>query len=535
MVHHGVNRRVGAAVVRHGVNRRGIGAAMVHEVSRRAGAAMVHHGVNRRVGHWGGASRRLISGGSIPTTTSAQVEKGGLLLRGMMVTTTVALATPLMTMGGVVRVFYMTPKSTRILTILAGGGITTVMALWVLPFHLNNSEWILPFALSNAITAGGFYTCLELAFSFPAVLKLPWLGAGLGCVTATTAPLIWPYIFPLCFAEDFLDAAFPPNEGQNNVNHRLRWLRTVYYELLIPVAMPISILAGTALQAVLVPLSTGGVTQPQGWFVCGALGAVFVSYHLLCRGNTDDYWFERRMDKNGVARSVNLKTQLILDDGGTKGDEAVVKREVFDWLLAVQQHFDFFHDFFRQKGLSEAYQTPGGEALILRGEVMHRLKNDGGVKTTEPTTADVLTLSVAKSRSVLYPLIDALVRYKHIQLGSGAEKDKLHLLGANLRNTYQIDNVEGFIVDCEDVLIGGKSSDAAARRIAAHSHPATALLSKNLLLLQEELQAELGYLVGQESSKQAVRDRRWSIVLSRTVYAVAAVGTVLLSVTLFQQ
>jgi len=358
---------------------------------------------------------------------------------------------------------------------------------------------------------------------------LPWLGAGLGAITATTAPLIWPYIFPLCFAEDFFDAAFPPNEGQYSFKQRFGWLQRAYYELLIPVGMPISILAGTALQAVLVPLSTGGLTQPQGWFVCGALGATFVSYHLLCRGNTDDYWFVRRMDKNGLARSVNLKTKIILHDGGTKGDEAIIKREVFDWLLALRQSFDLFHDFFRRK-------NDGGGALILGGEVMHRLKNDsGGFKTTEPTTADALTLSLANSRSVLYPLIDALVRYKHLQSGGGADKDKLHLLEANLRKTYQIDNVEGLIIDCEDVLIGGKSSDAAARRIASHSHPATALLIKNLHILQQELHSELGYIVGRERSKQAVRDRRWSIVLSQTIYAVAAVGTVLLSITLYQK
>ena len=49
-----------------------------------------------------------------------------------------------------------------------------------------------------------------------------------------------------------------------------------------------------------------------------ALSTATATYHLLCRRNTDNYWWEQHEDREGRRRSVNLKTLAVERDGGAR-------------------------------------------------------------------------------------------------------------------------------------------------------------------------------------------------------------------------
>jgi len=97
-------------------------------------------------------------------------------MRSLLVTSSVGLATPLFTVGGIVRLWYHLPAgaSKYFIALVLGGGVTTLVFIHVIPFHLDHAEVILPFALANALTAGGLYALLEKAVGFPNVLKVRW-------------------------------------------------------------------------------------------------------------------------------------------------------------------------------------------------------------------------------------------------------------------------------------------------------------------------------------------------------------------------
>lgn len=144
---------------------------------------------------------------------------GAFARRVLLVGGSVGLCTPVFAIGGVVQIWRsVLPKTTqgRVLKtglgILAGGGISTLVATYALPFLQNNAELVLPFALCNAVAASSWYALSELVFGLPAVLaspsigfaslRIPLFGGSLGLLTALTAPALWPAAFSLVWSED---------------------------------------------------------------------------------------------------------------------------------------------------------------------------------------------------------------------------------------------------------------------------------------------------------------------------------------------
>ena len=506
--------------------------------------------------------RRLLSSSSQQPIVVLPQKSAGLILRSLLVSSSVGLATPLFTVGGVVRLWYHIPLPNGlkyIIAIVCGGGIATLTYAYIIPFHLNHAEVIMPFAVANAVTAGALYAAVEAAVGYPAVVHLPWLGAGLGAATATIAPLLWPALLPLCLSRDFFDMIFPAHfpviadmaaagSAADSASLRIDWLRRTYYELLLPVGLPVSVLAGTALSAGLVPLSNAMMTHPAGWMLPAGLFAAGAVYHTLCRANTDDYWFELRVDKHGVARSVNLKTRRVEMDGGRMALEAGMKRKVFE---AVQGATGLLTLFFSAPPPPE---VPMGVVALL-GDVgagdtaaTHTPPAVSGkqcVKDPPPCPTAALTLLVANQRAVLFPLLDSLVQHKHLQL----QLQQLQLSGdsafhppwaarigaveADLQKSHQIKDAVGVILDCEAVLVGASGADAAASRLQsiARGSPSLRLLVINLPLLQAALQTELGYTVGSETSLKAVEGRRRQVIFRN--FSVAAVAVASLGAALY--
>ena len=116
-------------------------------------------------------------------------------------------------------------------------------------------------------------------------------------------------------------------------------------------------------------------------------------------------------------------------------------------------------------------------------------------------------------------------------------KEELNTHEARIRAAYRINDAAGFVLDCEGVLCASPSfastpslvsvAEAAKDRLEAHSHPATKLLMSNLPLLRSELMSQLSYVVGGQSSREAVEDRHRRVFVNRVLY-VAAAAVVLL-------
>ena len=428
------------------------------------------------------------------------------------------------------------PQSAKYLIgIACGGGIITILVSYVIPFHLHHAEILMPFAIANALSSGTLYAAAELALGYPAVVRLPWLGAGLGVATATVAPLLWPTLLPLCLTRDFFEMIFPaaPSRSQSTDGQRIDWLRQAYYELLLPVGIPVSLLAGAALQAVLVPLSTGMMSHPQGWTVVAAINACALGYYTICRSDTDLYWYERRTDKDGVVRSVNVKTLDVKLDGGALSRDAANKRHVFEVLYWVRSWVAWL----TTSDLSSSPPLQGSNAVMLKIDLLRTSTATLPASATTPRAPSSspsassaspasLTLQVAQHRAELFPLLDALIRHKHLQQTGGASAGSLQGSAEHLRRQYGISDVGGFVVDCEAAVMGGPAAQSALQRLAEHSHSAVLLLRGNLPLLESEFRVELGYVVGGESSQKAVRDREWGILLRRVCLGAATLGVV---------
>ena len=422
------------------------------------------------------------------------------------------------------RVWYYLPIPQAfklVLGVVFGGGVTYFVVEHVVPFHLNHAEIILPFALANTVSVGVTYAALEAALGFSALLRVPFLGAGLGVSTSLLSPILWPTVLPLCFSSDFYEMLFPDSGD-------VEMLRRVYYEIFVPVIFPVSILAGSALEMVLLPLSQGVVSSPQGWVVAAALGAAGAAYHYTCRDNSDEYWWESRTGVDGSEMSVNLKTREVLLDGGTHAREAGVKRTAFEVLNYFRAGLSWLH--------RAAVVNPdeSNSSLILAGDVGGSWANQAqsSHSTAGNNTTTSLTLKVANQRAQMLPLLDGLVRFKHLQLqpssssssSSPRRDEQLAALGAHLKLEYGLGDVNGFILDCEEMMIAGDKAGCKERLdafTAAHADNSALLLLNNLALFRSELETKTGYVVGDQASMSAIEERRRSIFYTRVAWGVA--------------
>ncbi len=134
------------------------------------------------------------------------------------------------------------------LALIFGGGIVHICLNYVGPFLLEHSEIVLPFSLSNSVCSAFWYCLAESALGVEGLLamspalsvgaftmQLPLVGAAIGVLTAVTAPFLWPHAFKLCWSDDLSALVF--REGPE-------WITSAYLEILLPVGLPVAILAG---------------------------------------------------------------------------------------------------------------------------------------------------------------------------------------------------------------------------------------------------------------------------------------------------
>ena len=411
------------------------------------------------------------------------------------------------------------------LALALGGGVGALCVQVALPFLAEHSEIVLPFAASNAAASSFWFAVAEGLFGIRALLgahnpaltflgataRLPVVGAGVGLLTAVTSPALWPSAFRLFWSEDLRQLVFNGEEHD--------WIAAVYRELLIPVAMPVSVLAGSTLEVLLRPL----IQLSERSRVVGptALVAVYggaIAYFVACRSDPDDFWWELRRSKLGELISVNAKTGSVAHDGGRRAEVAAGKRSVFENIHLVQAAVAYLR------------QLLGGGRVSSGGI---------GVQTGPVTvfeTAD-MSLRTIRERAALFVLVDALVRRKHLELELDRArsqrrpvidiKRELREVDTLVQRQFSVSSPAQLLADCEIALslrrgvaegraIPADEWDASQRRILSQqsglftsrssvspqARHAVDLLLANLGILEGELERELGYTVAARADHQ---------------------------------
>ena len=436
-----------------------------------------------------------------------------------------------------------------VLAVALGGGVGALCVQVALPFMAEHSEIILPFAASNAAASATWFAVVEGLFGLRALMgahnpaltfmgatvRLPVVGAGIGLLTAVTSPALWPGAFRLFWSEDLRQLVFNGEEHD--------WIAAVYRELLIPVALPVSILAGSTSEVLLRPL----IQLSERSRVVGptALIAVYgsaVAYFVACRSDPDDYWWELRRSKLGELISVNAKTGKVAHDGGRRAETAAGKRSVFENIHLAQAAVSYLRQLLGGRGSADGFRAETAPVTVFE-------------------TAD-MSLRTIKERAVLFALVDAMVRRKHLELEIDRAREQrrpVFELERELRETdsliqrqFSVSSPAQLITDCELALALRRSAsegravpadewDAVQRRVlsqqsglfttrssvSTQARRAVDLLLANLGMLEGELQRELGYTVGARAEDPPARSAapaKRSTFVSPLTLAAAGVG-----------
>lgn len=202
---------------------------------------------------------------------------------------------------------------------------------------------------------------------------------------------------------------------------------SLYKNTFLPVALPVSLLAGLSIELILKPvLSSSGRAKSLGSHV--ALVAVYGSaaaYYTLCRSNSDDYWWERRMRASGEIVSSNAKTGATLVDGGERAEASSDKRAVFEALHLVRGALGWF-------GIVPSVSPSASKTTDL------------------PTARNVYTapldLDTMHERRALFELVDLLVRLKALGAQGGGEGEGVV---RRIEAEYGVRDAVAMLRDCE--------------------------------------------------------------------------------------
>lgn len=264
-------------------------------------------------------------------------------LRVALVGSSVGLATPLYVLGGLVVGWYrLLPQSIggqwlrTGISALVGGGITTITYHYAAPFLQRHADLVQPFALASGTTAAVWYSVLEARFGIeflaghvslatvaektpafiggllkqlgPATtLRLPVGGVAIGLLTGCTAPFLWPSCVRLCWPIELQEAVLGARDASHLVDIYLSWL-------LLPVGLPVSVVAGVGMQSLLGPVLLPSGPAPLPWtstalpLLCAILGAGIL-YFSVCRPTLEDLFWERRIDvvtRQGLTQCIAL-------------------------------------------------------------------------------------------------------------------------------------------------------------------------------------------------------------------------------------
>ena len=276
-------------------------------------------------------SVRLFRALSISAATNTS--RPPFLIRVGIVGASVGLATPLFAAVGCAQIWWrLLPKTSMgrvskfvVGVILGGGGITLMNAV-VLPFVRDQSDFILPFALSNATAASFWYGLGEYTFGIDVMTgiaslesftesklimdimsklgpRIPIAGACIGGLTAITAPLLWPLAFHLCWSKDLKELILKDNAS---------WPSDLYMCFVLPLGLPIGVVAGSTLHLFLRPFIVG--MESVAWtrssltllvILSGCAGVYFGMNKSL---EKELYWELRINPKTGARYSRNETT-----------------------------------------------------------------------------------------------------------------------------------------------------------------------------------------------------------------------------------
>ena len=500
------------------------------------------------------------------TSTISTLSTGhGFLSRTLLVGGSVGLATPLFALGGVAQIWWnYLPRTVagamakHSIFLLIGGGISTLLVNVVVPFLSTHSELVLPFSLANGIAAAGWYALAEGSLGLPTLLgaanprltflgvqyALPVVGASLGLLTAVTAPFLWSPLFGLCWSPDLHQIIFDVNSSSSSSN----WISSLYRELFLPVALPVGVLAGSTMHLLLAPFlrlssssSSGDGHSKAQWQSRPAILALLIvygsatAYFLLCRSNQEDVWWEERFDVLGRRRSVNAKTNQVLQDGGKKADEAADYRSLFASVHSTHKLLTWL-----QSLLFRRSRDYSGAAVPKEEDGTNQKGNDSDL------SGRPLSLAALKERRLLFSLIDGLVALKALEIkakqgadsSSAAEskeervmrEKKIKEVARRLEDKFSLNNAFALLRDCEAAVLQQRrqrSSDSSPtasepwRRkleaqqegvlrsrstVSSSSQRALDLLVANLPLFERALEMELEYKIEAPSPAAAYVD-----------------------------
>jgi len=355
----------------------------------------------------------------------------------VLVGTTVGLGTPIFATAGVVaawfRFFRFSNPTVRVIsTVVFGGGVGNIIYGWVGPFLYNHAEIVLPFAVGNAISATFWYSVLETRFGLqgmagsiqntplagkylPELLArwaVPLGGPAVGLLTAATAGYLYPIFAQLLWPADL--KAILGDTSILGAPDSFAWMIDLHHELLIPVALPVGLLSGYGLHALLEPFILGtvaGGVYPWTATCLPLLTAACIgsAYYFTACGDysvANLFWEHRSNVITGDPYSLNVRTGEALPGSlaAAQGKHAAVGVRAF---MIARQPLRFLLPWVFDTDNNEDTLAPGGAGG--KGD-------QGAAKLRLPCEDHLVPLGQMDVHERFSTVGDLLLRLKYLQL-----------------------------------------------------------------------------------------------------------------------
>lgn len=374
-------------------------------------------------------------------------------------------------------------------TILLGGGIVRLVLEYLVPFVAQHGDLIAPFALANGLAASVCYAGLEAHFGLSGMvaqanvaawgsrlmggspllgnmpLMVPIGGVAVGLLTGALAPFLWPLTIRVCWPEELRMAALRDGTTFQLID--------LYFSWCLPVAVPVSLLAGYALHIALASTLTGSATslpwQQSALPLFVGLSLAGLSYFLLCvPALSECFWSERLDAQTGEAYSFNLRT-----GARTSSIEAALHASETRALLSVLHEIQVpvlgrLRKAWWQSNRSQ--DEPAGKAALAPLTPPFGMRSNGG----QPD----LRLIDASPQADLTLLIDMLARAQVLRIdlaiarGTDGSHDQEELAMLRL-NSLSSMAASRLGVDLDVLLSDVRAIIGARRRLERYSTAAT--------------------------------------------------------------
>jgi len=344
-------------------------------------------------------------------------------IRVALVGSSVGLLTPVLAVIGTARIFsQVLPRKTLIGKILKytigfiiGGSSITLLYKYVIPFFRDHPDFVLPFALANSITSMLWYSVGEVTFGMRTVLGVvsldsifrnaalvttarvvPIGGAAIGGLTAITAPILWPVCFTLCWSKELRNALLADNPV---------WPMDLYSYFVLPVALPMGIVAGASIHLVLKPIILGVPHIPYTRRGLPALLAILSSgalyFGMNWRSLEDFLWLKRKDPCTGREYSENVKTRARAP-GPHLANSSQLRAEIVNVAHIVRKPLEYLN-----------WEEEEAEAET---EVECEENKRTAVRSMKLEMGRNIEISKMGEYKVLFNVIDELLRVKYAEM-----------------------------------------------------------------------------------------------------------------------